>query len=70
MQYLWKTALILTALGAIEGCATSPLVGGPNTFCKIAEPITWSSRDTAETVIGVRSHNAVGKELCGWRGSK
>ncbi len=58
------------AINLVAGCATSPLVGGPNTFCKIAEPITWSSRDTDETIGEVKSHNAVGKAICGWKAGK
>lgn len=47
---------------------TDPLPGAEN-FCAIAKPITWSSRDTPETVLEVKSHNAVGKRLCGWGGA-
>lgn len=36
-------------------------------FCQVAEPISWSSKDTGITILQVKQHNAVGKELCGWR---
>lgn len=45
--------------------ATDPLPGA-DTFCRVAKPISWSSRDTDETIREVKAHNAVGKALCGW----
>lgn len=58
----------------LNGCAsltgsgvTEPPVVGANTFCAIAKPITWSARDTDETIRGVKEHNAVGIRLCGWK---
>lgn len=35
-------------------------------FCKVAEPIYWSGRDTDQTIKQAKEHNAVGKSLCGW----
>lgn len=35
-------------------------------FCEIAKPIYWHPHDTGNTVIQVKIHNQVGKELCGW----
>lgn len=35
-------------------------------FCRVAEPITWSAKDTDRTIAQVKEHNAVGKSLCGW----
>lgn len=32
--------------------------------CSIFSPITWSSRDTAETIDQVRRHNAGRDEYC------
>lgn len=59
----------------LSGCATltgsgetEPITGAA-TFCAIAEPITWSSRDTDATIAGVKEHNAVGVRLCGWEGA-
>ena len=36
------------------------------TFCDGAKPIYWGAKDTAKTIIQVKSHNAVGKDACGW----
>lgn len=59
----------------LSGCAsltgsgvTKPPVAGANTFCAIAKPITWSSRDTDLTIRDVKSHNATGVALCRWKG--
>jgi len=47
--------------GATE--APSPIAGAA-TFCQIAQPITWSSSDTDETIRAVKAHNAVYLRLC------
>ena len=36
-------------------------------FCAVAKPIAWSDRDTDETIVEVKEHNAVGAALCGWK---
>lgn len=41
---------------------------GAETFCAIAQPITWSTRDTDQTIREVKSHNATGVALCRWKG--
>jgi len=37
-----------------------------DTFCAYAKPIYWSARDTDETILAAKEHNAVGKDRCGW----
>lgn len=39
-------------------------IHGAQTFCDVAQPITWSSRDTPETIAEVKEHNAVFDGLC------
>jgi hypothetical protein len=39
-------------------------------FCAVAKPILWSARDTDETIVQAKEHNAVGIKLCGWGGQK
>jgi hypothetical protein len=56
-------ALALT----LTGCVTMAGSETKAALCDQFRPIAWSSRDTAETVAGVKAHNAVGKRLCGWR---
>lgn len=60
--------LTLTSCAArTDSVATEPITGAEN-FCRIAKPITWSSRDTDETIREVKAHNAAGVALCGWKG--
>lgn len=64
--------LILTGCGHLTASGETeapPPARGADTFCAIAKPITWSSRDTDLTITGVKSHNAVGIRLCGWQGA-
>lgn len=60
---------ILTSCAGLTGSgATEPPLPGAESFCAIAKPITWSTRDTDQTVREVKAHNAAGKALCGWEG--
>lgn len=62
---------ILTSSCETTGSAeTDPPLPGAESFCSIARPITWSTRDTPETVLEVKAHNAVGKRLCNWAGAE
>ncbi|MCA3700803.1 MAG: hypothetical protein IOB84_13605 [Brevundimonas sp.] len=56
----------LTGSGETEVPVARP---GAEAFCDLARPITWSTRDTDETIRGVKEHNAVGARLCGWGSS-
>lgn len=52
----------------LTGCAMTTASKGPTSvgFCKVAEPIYWSGKDTEKTIAQVKEHNAVGKKLCQW----
>lgn len=57
----------------LAGCVTTTGSRGPTSastgaapFCRAAEPIYWSAKDTDKTIAQVKEHNAVGKKLCGW----
>lgn len=68
-----RLALMLSAVTLIlSGCATTTGSGATSTpppaaetYCQIAKPITWSSRDTDDTIRQVKEHNAVYLRLCG-----
>lgn len=60
--------LLVIAVVALEGCATNR-PAPVNTFCTIAKPITWATSDTDPTIAEVKEHNAVGAELCQWKGT-
>lgn len=60
--------LTLSACGHLTGSVGTEPVRGAETFCAIAQPITWSARDTDQTIREVKSHNATGVALCRWKG--
>lgn len=47
--------------------AQAPVVNS-DSFCLIAQPISWSSKDTPETIEQVKELNAIGTRLCHWQG--
>lgn len=63
---LGAAMLILSACASRMGSGATDPLPGADTFCRVAKPISWSSRDTDETIREVKAHNAVGKALCGW----
>ena len=53
---------------ALSACQTPSTGTAPGEFCLVAQPISYSkSADSKATVEQIRSHNAVGVELCGWQ---
>lgn len=61
----------VTASGLLAGCATLTTAFGATeaidtkeVACAAFKPITWSTRDTDETIAEVREHNAAYAELC------
>lgn len=66
-------ATCLTMLcGILASCQTvtpSSETDGPRraTFCSVARAIYYSRKDTPQTIVQVRAHNATGVALkCGW----
>jgi hypothetical protein len=59
--------LIVVTL-TLSGCATTTGISATSAVtsvaCRSFQPITWSSRDTDETILEVKAHNAVWSELC------
>lgn len=55
------TTSILTIL--LSGCVG--INATADNFCNLAEPITWSSEDTRETILEIAEHNKVYDEICG-----
>lgn len=61
------SALLLLTLTSCASLTSSPApTNVAKEFCLIAQPIMWSPKDTDDTIRQIKSHNAVGKELCGW----
>jgi len=57
-------ALIAAAM-LLAGCQHVEQMRPPaSTYCQIARPITWSSKDTRLTKEAVNLHNATWKRIC------
>lgn len=61
---LKKLALLAAPL-LLAACQTTTPTAVIDTSCMAMEPITYSRRDTTETVTQIRQHNAAFKVLCG-----
>lgn len=59
MLVLIATVIMLT----LSACAHKTVSVETDLFCQIAKPITWSSKDTDETIRQAKAHNAVGVKL-------
>ncbi len=58
-------ALVLPLL--LSGCVTT--MGGGETraaLCDQFRPVSWSIKDTDETIAQSKQNNAVGVRVCGW----
>lgn len=68
MRRTWMISLALTTLAIVSipaGCrTTTPTVAIDAGACSLFPPITWSSRDTPETIIQIRRHNAGRDAYC------
>lgn len=64
-----RVPLLIAALLTSAGCATTTPSAAIRGACGAFRPISWASADTDPTIRQVKAHNAVGRELCGWRGA-
>lgn len=58
------TSLAIISLAILLGCQTPTPTVATDSFCDIARPISYSSRDTDQTRAEVLSHNAAGCAVC------
>lgn len=63
------TTLALLSIGltlTIANCAGTMVIDAieRRTVCAIFKPISWSARDTDETIRAVKAHNAAHKRTC------
>ncbi|MCS0501104.1 hypothetical protein [Ancylobacter mangrovi] len=63
-----RVLLLSGATLTIAGCATTTPSAATRGACGAFRAISWASADTDATIRQVKAHNAVGRELCGWRG--
>lgn len=60
-----KTLAALAVLSMLTACQTATPSGVIDTSCLAFEPVTYSRKDTGDTVRQVRQHNAAFVALCG-----
>ena len=63
MHVFVKPALLAMPL-ILAGCLTTTPTSVIDTSCLANEPIRYSRRDTAETIVQIRRHNAAYASLC------
>jgi hypothetical protein len=52
----WRLTLALASALLAAGCSRTTVTAG--TECLVFRPIGWSSKDTAQTIVEVKTHNA------------
>lgn len=60
-----KICAVMTAIvgiSALAGCSTN--LRAAYVYCQVEQPISWSTKDTDQTISEVKQHNAVYKSLC------
>lgn len=60
---LWPLAALSVAL-LTSGCMTTTGGGVTDNVCKAWRPVTWSARDTDETIREVKANNAAWGAWC------
>lgn len=63
IRRIFATMTVTAAISALAGCAMAPLPASM-VYCKIEKPISWSTKDTDQTIREVKEHNAVFSSLC------
>lgn len=60
----WKQMLVSVAISLLLGCTLQTSISATD-VCKVWQPVTWSSKDTPQTVAEVKISNARRKAWCG-----
>ena len=60
---LLRLMLLLALTPLLTACSTTTMVSD-GTSCLAWRPITWSRKDTAQTVVEVKANNARRKSYC------
>lgn len=59
-----KKMLAFAAISLLPGCTLQTSISATD-VCKVWQPVTWSSKDTPETVTEVKVSNARRAAWCG-----
>jgi outer membrane biogenesis lipoprotein LolB len=62
---VYQKLVLPAALLMLTGCQTTTPSGAIDTSCLAFEPVTYSRRDTPQTVREIRQHNAAFAAICG-----
>ena len=57
--------LVIVSAATLSGCARVTAIGGISTACDVWKPISWSSKDTTDTIVEVKVNNARRNGFCG-----
>ena len=61
--------MLVSVLPILAGCASPTPSAASRGACGAFRPISWADADSDPTIRQVKAHNAVGRALCGWRGT-
>lgn len=61
---LKKSLALMTLAIVLAACSQTTLTGETESYCSVFPNITYSSRDTTETVVQIVKHNAGRDKLC------
>lgn len=56
--------VLVSTLLLLSGCTTMTGTGGTKAACLSFQPITWSKKDSPDTIKEVKGHNAAYKAVC------
>lgn len=59
----WKQMLVSVGISLLLGCTLQTSISATD-VCKVWQPVTWSSKDTPQTVAEVKISNARRKAWC------
>lgn len=62
IRKIFAAMMAIVGISSLSGCV--PNMTAAYVYCEVEAPITWSTKDTDQTIAEVKSHNAVFKSLC------
>jgi hypothetical protein len=65
-KQIWLVVTVLLLTQSAVSCASRMVIDAIERakVCKIFAPIGWSSKDTDQTILEVKTHNAAWKRTC------